>query len=378
MKVCLPIDLNTPVAIECGTVNKLPIIKTSPYYDAWISCHMDVMLKDESLEVRCGAADIPISYGYHDDIINAEEINFWELNPNNIIDRLTSEINKGYYIIICVLKEDYRKNYYMHSHVLYGFDTTEQYFNTVVPGLTNCVAEKLSFEYIITSFKQTYNFFKKNTDFFVYGRDHSFVITRISLKQNINIDAYIHRALLKLSNEYDGKCCDITEYDDKKAEVHTRKCFRGLGCLLRIEKAFVETKEAGTLDVLPMYFVKTAIARLREHRTINLSSMNWIYSRLNIYDKKIIEYISDYENCRKNFDLIVNLLIKLEVDKPNQMNVLEKIIINLKDQYYNERQALSKFIDRTYELLHVYYSFDYYNSLQNNDKNNFDESTNAV
>ena len=112
--------LNAPVAIECGTINKLPIIKTSKYYDAWIAAHMEVMLKDESLEVRCGFADTLVSYGYYDDILDTQEINFWDLTPDSIIENLKCEINQGHYIIIGVLRRNYKSYLYVHSHVLYG------------------------------------------------------------------------------------------------------------------------------------------------------------------------------------------------------------------------------------------------------------------
>lgn len=72
----LPFDCNVVYSIDCRISCRLGIIQASPYGQAWLATHLDVLMSN-NLDINFGSGIYVAQMSYYDDILDTREIDFF-------------------------------------------------------------------------------------------------------------------------------------------------------------------------------------------------------------------------------------------------------------------------------------------------------------
>ena len=94
----LPLELNAIIQSECWTYYKIAILQKQPYFDFWLSTHMNSYINNK-FESEYGELGRKYDLNYYSNVFDIEEIDIKSMNESNIVD----------FLIHCIDLKKYQK-----------------------------------------------------------------------------------------------------------------------------------------------------------------------------------------------------------------------------------------------------------------------------
>lgn len=328
MKKQLPIQVDTGIKSECWTSFKLGIILNSRFAAEWISCHFDIYMEDNG-SVVFGNNFTIYPLNYFRDILDICEVDIWAEDFGCVVPHIIEQIDRENYVFVDCFMNDYVHErlicgYNLESKILYSFFINE-----------NWKWEKIEirFEIIEDEFKKAKMFLNENKHDRFMRRNWFYSFTAIKIKDYYRNDNAIFEMLKKIENEIHG-CKIIRNEDAFLQRDENRNVYTGMACLLGV----IDVLESGSFVT---YKLTLALLKLYEHRKMIVKSMGWL-----LYEKKVIssqleKLMKKYEEATLFFEQLY--LISYKNDLKPQADFKSKIIANLHNQYYEEKEILNDF-----------------------------------
>lgn len=340
----LPIETeNIPCVTDCWIHNRLMIIKTSEFYIDWIASHYNLFCKLSDYDFNFGETGIT-DPNYHDDILERRQIKIFKLNKDNIVEKLTRYLLKGYYINIYIKNDEEVEKY--HEVVIYGFDNIKKSFSAV--RLKNRRFEKyeLTYSYLVDTWQDVQKYFYNNYE---KGIGLSMVFqhpaTLFKLKKTYINDNCTFEAYRKLRREFYGReLQSLSEYNYLQF-YDQRSFYTGIACLNGFESIIAQII-SGTNQNITAHNVVRAVKKLSEHRQMLLVTMRYIYDKWGkCMHKKAAHLIHEYEESCKSVERW--LILALRYDKTKDISCLKIILGEIPEVYKKEWSILNNFINKT-------------------------------
>lgn len=334
----LPIHISDVETVtDCWIFQRLAVIKTSPHWKAWMASHYNIY----STREYCFGFGEATAYAanYHDTILKRKQIRVFDLTSENVVERVKSELEAGFYVIMTLRTHPQEEHY--HESIIYGFDNSKKCF--LMAGLVNrdfCAVE-LPYEYVentIEDVKQ--HFLGKPMRGMELSTQYQYPITAIKLNENFDPKNCVFEAYRKLKLEWEGGDYNLTNFFGYRFAEPGKM---GIS-VLRTYKEMLEKIVNG--EEMSEWFkgVTSASKKLLEHRIMLKYSWEYIMENWKdaITDKGKYSY-ELYTQAMKNVEKWVNISLKYEFTRNTEL--LEHIISQVDDQLESERNALHLFMD---------------------------------
>lgn len=363
----LPIVINNYVKSECWTQLLLSIIQTSEHAPAWIASHIGIIGLDD---MSCWYGNLSKIFSYRDtlDILNFEEVNIWNIPPDNIVDFLHDEINKENYIVL-ELKHivNEAKEYQIHEQLIFGYDDDKQvFYGSVLNSKTGSFIEiSITYDDLISIYSDSYEHFKDpcNKDDFIFWSRSNFLISRINLRKDYLPHGCEYDLLQNIIIEADGKEHTSIQYDSEKNVVLERKMYNGVACLLAAEqyldrlwneRHFVDKDtDVEYNDLFGRLSFKLAkdFYKLYEHRRLILDSLRWFYSTTGVIEPSDSSNIVKYEQCCKEMEKYYNIALKF--NRSRDWELLSHLKESFSVQYKKEHEVLNSLVSEIKDIWYI-------------------------
>lgn len=360
----LPFDCNVVYSIDCRVSCRLGIIQASPYGQAWLATHLDVLMSN-NLDINFGSGIYVAQMSYYDDILDTREIDLWSSTPDKIIDIIIDQIDRNNYILIDLYWHDQfpteDPNPRTHSSTIIGYDKNKKVLYTVSLGNNQYHMWDISFDLFIKMYEDAIKQYLYDPDAKTLRQMFYFTITSISVKKDISLDNYIFNAIVnKLGHEEGGACIEVTRHNSDKSLDNATKFYTGTSCILGVIeyiRAILDSENIADHHVKIPYIARTLYG-LSEHRNIILLTMDWIIKSLDCQDAAIIELFDMYKAVPKTMDSISKLVQKYDVTK--DIDILNRVVAKLESQFEHEKIILKSFVDNSFTYYKKYNGHDEY------------------
>ena len=204
----LPFDCHVVYSIDCRISCRLGIIQASPYGQAWLATHLDVLMSN-NLDINFGSGIYVAQMNYYDDILDTREIDLWSSTPDKIIDIIIDQIDRNNYILIDLYWHDQFPEEAVetrtHSCTVIGYDIDKRVLYTVSLGNNKYNMRDISFDLFIKLYEDAIKQYLYDPGSKTLRQMFYFTITNISVKNDISTDNYIFNAIVnKLGHEEGG------------------------------------------------------------------------------------------------------------------------------------------------------------------------------
>ena len=358
----LPFDCNVVYSIDCRVSCRLGIIQASPYGQAWLATHLDVLMSN-NLDINFGSGIYVAQMSYYDDILDTREIDLWSSTPDKIIDIIIDHIYRDNYIFIDLYWNDQFPEETVeartHSIPVIGYDKGKRIFNTV--SLIDHKYRKtgIPFDLFMKLYEDAIKQYLYDPDSKTLRQMFYFTITSISVKKDVSTDNHIFNAIVnKLGHEEGGACIEVTRQKADKSLDNATKFYTGTSCILGVIEyiqTILDSKNIADHYVKIPYIVRTLYG-LSEHRNIILLTMDWIIKALNCHDAAVIELFDTYKAVPKTMESISMLVKKYDVTK--DIDILKRVVTKLESQFEHEKTILKNFVDLSFTYYKKYNGHD--------------------
>lgn len=360
----LPFDCNVVYSIDCRVSCRLGIIQASPYGQAWLATHLDILMSN-NLDLNFGNGIYVAQMNYYDDILDTHEVNLWSSTPDKIIDILIDQINRNNYILIDLYWHDQFPEEAVetrtHSCTVIGYDIDKRVLHTVSLVSNKYIMRDIPFDLFIKLYEDAIKQYLYDPDFKTLRQMFYFTITSISAKKDISIDNYVFNAIVnKLGHEEGGACIEVTRHNTDKSLDNATKFYTGTSCILGIVeyiRSILESENISDYHGKMPYIVRT-LCGLSEHRKIILLTMDWIIKALNCEEATIIEQFDTYKAVPKEMESITMLVQKYYVTK--DIDILNRVVTKLESQFEHEKKILKSFVDNSFTYYKKYNGYEEY------------------
>lgn len=335
----LPIKVNASIHTECWTYNKLCILETSPFAEAWISSNFGIYMDSDYL-VFFGRTNNAFYLNEYSSILDIIELDYWRNPPNTIINTIENEISKGNYMIVYLMLSV--ENHRIHEFVFYGFDSEKHELYTLMLDGGKFKEKMVSYDWFTTHYKDLYDYHLYAPDNIAWFGANFFPITKVKLRDDFNNSICFVESMRRFSEELYGKKIMMYNPITSKEEQYLTgvECLNGIS--LRV-KEYIRDKQFIHGDVLKKlsFELRRNICKLYEHQCIVNKSMKWIYHQIGNQDDN--NYIQSHGILCEKIEELAMLAVKFEISG-NWMNI-DKIDKEFKNLYGNLKESLSGFID---------------------------------
>lgn len=201
MKKALPIKVNASVHTECWTYNKLCILETSPYAEAWLSSNFGIYMNSDY--VLHFGTNKEFYHNEYSNILDITELDYWRNPPNVIIKTIEDEISKGNYMIVYLMLSV--EKHKIHEFVFYGFDSEKRELYTLMLYNGKFREETVSYDWFISRYKNLYDYHLYNPDNVAWFGANFFPITKAKLRDDFNDSICFVESMRRFSEEIYGK-----------------------------------------------------------------------------------------------------------------------------------------------------------------------------
>ena len=185
MQRCLPIEINPIITSECWTFYKIAILQKQPYFDLWLTTHMNSYINTR-YEPEYGELGIKYGMKYYSEVLDIKEVALKDVDENHIVDFIISCIVAGKYPIIdldqTALYELNREDPFLHETFFYGYDTEEKCFYLTKFNTTYSDA-KVPFAAVKNAYIYVRNHYLNNPQAYFLRRKFFFPITTLKPKE---------------------------------------------------------------------------------------------------------------------------------------------------------------------------------------------------
>ena len=356
----LPIVFDAKITCDCLMYYRLSIIETSSKGRAWLSSHINIFLNQNNI-AGFGDDDLIYRPNYYNDILLTEEINMWSVTPENIIDMIINELEEDNYIIAFLGRYENDIFARHHEYLFYGFNRERKIFYCSCPQDGKFTETIVSFDFVSKGYKFCYNYFKNELAFLMNKRNFIYPITRYRLRSDYNDDNALTDAIVKIDREVIGKSFHVYENDIDKNITFEYKVYTGISCLIGIEHVLTEGTQKGYMDEQMLINVKKSMLFMLDFRKLLHSNLEWVLEKMNIKDKLTNELVEKYKNHYIEFEKSYNILCKYQyLWETRPLDLLEKVVDRIKNQFRNEKKTLDTFIDTVRPIYIQSLGYEYY------------------
>lgn len=317
----LPVVNDTVIHTECWSHNKLSIIESSEFSEAWLASHIGLFMGID-YQLLFGINNQVLRMGNFSDILSFEEIYYWDVLPNEFTNLIINSIRDNKYIIVYLMTSV--KKHQVHEYLFYGYDLKEQVFFISKLHRGKFCESKVTFDQATECYKNYFDFHLTYPDELVNDIANFYPITQVSLKKDYNTNLCISEALYRFQEERHGNCYIDTNHPNE-SQIRT-----GVECLTGI-------KERLSQFIRDQIYIKDIIFRnhskelhmnfskLYEHSCIILRSMKWVNS---ILDKNNNwSCIESYQSISSEIYSLSLLALKFRLTEDWRIihNIYEKI-----------------------------------------------------
>lgn len=341
----LPIQLEAPYMNECGTHLRLAIIQASSYGTAWMASHFDIFMNPE-FKIYYGHVNDVYRMEYYNDILEFNEIDYWSVTPEKIVDLLISEINNNHYMVVYLRKEATGNR----EHLFYGYDKIKRIFYVSTLSHGRFRGETYTFEEIEAYFSDFRAYNLAFPEGYALVNAQFYPITRIKLRDDYNAQDCYYAVFKRFLDEIEGKTHIVQTYNNDKQAVDPKIYHTGLACLPGMEDRIYQYIRDRSFIVKDQVLkslareLKWNLQKLSDHRYIIFSSMQWLLTKFEIVDDTIYPVIAAYETCCRTMKQLANMAAKFELTE--NWDILERIETLLKTRYTEEKEILQSFADK--------------------------------
>lgn len=339
MKKALPIKVNASVHTECWTYNKLCILETSPYAEAWLSSNFGIYMNSDY--VLHFGTNKEFYHNEYSNILDVTELDYWRNPPNVIIKTIEDEISKGNYMIVYLMLSV--EKHKIHEFVFYGFDSEKRELYTLMLYNGKFREETVSYDWFISRYKNLYDYHLYNPDNVAWFGANFFPITKAKLRDDFNDSICFVESMRRFSEEIYGKKIAILNPITSNEEQYLTgiECINGIS--IRI-KEYIRDKQFIKDDILKnlSFELRRNICKLYEHQCVVNRAMRWILREIGVKDDN--HYIQLHWGLCRKIEKLAMLSIKFEVSGVwENISKIEKGFENL---YDDMKETLNNFIDR--------------------------------
>ncbi len=343
----LPIEIkNVKIMSECWTFNKVAIIQTSKYADAWLASHFNLLI-DSSNSIYFGEWLRQYSSMYYDDILSINCIDFKSMREVEIIEVIKHYIDNGNYVSIISNWDLQNKEIpSFHEILIYGYNDEEKVF--YAPLMENRIFREteVSFSHINKWLVPTKEYLKNLGQTF-YTMEYQHPMAIYTLKDNYVTDSCAYMALRKIDYESWGVQLTRSILSEYMTVYDAPKHFTGIACLTGLRDILYSLQNNIPLPAHFMGLTNT-IRKLYEHRGLLLLSMKYIINAWDIKNDIAVSCIDAYDLCYKNIEKWLSMSLKYE--QTQDESILNRIHGEIFSEFSSEAKILREFYNNCIHL----------------------------
>lgn len=364
----LPIVIDNYVKSECWTQLLLSIIQTSEHAPAWIASHIGIIGLDD---MSCWYGNLSKIFSYRNalDVIDFEEVNIFDVQPESVVEFVHREIDDENYIVLELKHNNIDSNGYgIHEQLIFGYDDEKRiFYGSILNGYTGAFEEiPISYDKLALMYSDSYKHFKHpmNKNDFIFWSRNNFLISRLKLKKDYEPYGCEYDLIQNLVIEKDGKECNFVQFDKEMNIISEKRMYTGISCLIAAEhylsklwndRHFVDKDtdiEYNDLFGSLTYNLSRNFYKLYEHRKIILDSVRWFYNKIEIDKFSNSSCAIEYEKCCNQMDSFTKMSLKLY--KSRNWSVLSKLIKSFDGYYKKEYDVLERMINDMTDSWYIY------------------------
>ncbi len=338
MEKILSVELNSKLKIECWTYYKLSIIQTLPNYMNWLSSHINIYAGEMGEGVYFGTSK-PHPPSYYSDILSIEEIDLYNTDVNEIVDKIKIEINNDCYYVLFLRNE----NGFSHEALIYGYSDKHSVFYTISMNENNQFSShEISYTELINGYRNDYNYYIDNPEQYYHRHDFGYVMSRIKPIMTYANKNYAEEYFGKICFETYGTRTDICDCFEFNSFSKTCSYYTGIACLIYIYEKILKIFNNDAVSEDDLIVIKKNMFKLYEHRQLNLDALIWYETQWNITDTVILNARQQYAEACVEMHTICMLFLKYTVTRED--NLLKYITKKIINQYTVEKSILISYI----------------------------------
>lgn len=342
-RIELPICIyNVESVTDCWIYNRLSIIKTSPYYEDWISSHYN-LYSTQVLNFHFGNIAM-YSPAYHEEILQRTQIRLFELTCQNLIDNLKEYLKSGFYIIMFIKSGPSPDD--IHEILIYGFDDIQRHILCVAPKSRIFTKTTYSYSYLQDTLKDVKQYFLNHEQLSMdFSLNYQYPITALKLNPSFKPDNCVFEAYRKIQAELRGEFFDLNKEFHFGKYTKQAHIYTGIGCLDAFQKA-IENEIAGREFSENFRGLTSAAKKLQEHRLMMLHSISYVLKHWkSAFQNNSTEIINQYNTCYLTVEKWSKLCLKYEFTR--NINILVNIYQEIPDVFNKEKKYLEQFINNS-------------------------------
>ena len=339
----LPLKINASVHTECWTYFKLSIIEAYKQGKNWLYSHMPLYVDGKGCAMFGSTENKVLGMKYFSDILTFEKVDYWAINPNEIVDTIINCLDEEKYVILYIFTPPKFK--WPHEYLLFGYDKERQLFLTSLTSNNGMFREEtISFDDIKKGFSTLKNWYENDKTTIEEKSNWFFLYTTISISNSNTPDWNTTEILLKLLYEANGKGYIELENFQQDEGYTSHKVFYGFSSLLGMAEhmdGLIFSKQY----IDSQYFIEISdnlvrsLRKIYEYFTIIYESIKTLYLQYSSND--IYLCIKSYQQCysrTKELYLIAikfrethnwDLLVNIRECMPNLYVDIKKTIMDL-------------------------------------------------
>lgn len=342
-RIELPIYISDVESVtDCWIYNRLAIIKTSPYYEDWISSHYN-LYSTQVLNFHFGNI-IMYPPAYHEEILQRTPIRLFELTADNVIDCLKEYIKAGFYIIMFIKVG--KESDDIHERLFYGFDDTQKCM--LCAGTKNRIFSPItySYSYLRDTLEDVKQYFLHNEQLGMdFALNYQYPVTALKLNPSFKPDNCVFEAYLKIQTELRGEFFDLNKEFHFGEYTKWAHIYTGISCLDAFEKA-LENEIAGREFSENFRGLTSAAKKLQEHRLMMLQSITYVLKHWqSVFQENTSMVINEYKACYSTVEKWSRLCLKYEFTQDK--NILKHIVQEIPHIFNKEKECLEQFVNNS-------------------------------
>lgn len=340
-KITLPIKIDDIECVtECWTHNRMVVLKTSPYYEDWLASHYDIYTTNQ-YNFRFGETWM-YTPDYYDTILESKPLQLLALTEENVIKKIKSELQKGYYINMVI--KPVRESERLHEVLFYGYDDEKEVLLAVGNANRGFHTTEYSYKYLEETLCEIQeNIQSRQLRGMELSIQYQNPIYAFKLREDYPVENCVFHAYRKLINEVEGICFQEGKRNESWVFRVCSKVYRGISCLHALTEMIHEVMAGKELDP-GCQGMTIAVQKLYEHRCMVIISMKYIQRKWEKAMKpQSTECILKYEECCKAVEKWVKLMLKYEITGDEA--ILKRILAEIPEIYEKEYNILTEFIN---------------------------------
>ncbi len=341
----LEIAKDVMITSECWSYDKFAILQTSPYFDLWLTNHMNIYMETKGGVVFGSPGQIyPLSY--FNDILDISEIDIFKVEKNVVVDLLVNQIDQGYYVVLEMnsrkIFDPKTEEFLLHESLIYGYDEKKQIFFAVNLDNSGSKETQISYNRVREAYADARDFFLKDYRRRYWMRKTFFEITRIRLKDNYRNENAFYDCLKKIQNYI-----DISVYKEEKLTEDFQLedvtiWYLGSACSI----ALADSIKDGIVDIesanRDYKFTYLSAVKIHENRSLLLHSMKWMVQELHVNNPLILRSLEQYQGSCSKMQIIIGMMQKFRFTQ--DVKLLQRAGEKLKFIYTDDQKILRDFV----------------------------------